>query len=101
MAETIAQLDGSIYVERVALFSAADRRRCKKAIKKAIQLQIEGRGYSFVEVLAECPTHLKMTPEKAEKWVKEQHGARLPAGREEGRHRRAVVHAAAPAASTR
>jgi 2-oxoisovalerate ferredoxin oxidoreductase beta subunit len=80
MAETIAQLDGSIYVERVALFSAADRRRCKKAIKKAIQLQVEGRGYSFVEVLAECPTHLKMTPEKAEKWVKEQMVPVFPLG---------------------
>jgi 2-oxoisovalerate ferredoxin oxidoreductase beta subunit len=71
MAETIAQLDGPVYVDRVALFSAADRRRCKKAIKKAMQLQVEGRGYTFVEVLAECPTHLKMTPENAEKWVKE------------------------------
>ena len=80
MAETIAQLDGSIYVERVALFSAADRRRCKKAIKKAIQLQMEGRGYTFVEVLAECPTHLKMTPENAEKWVKEQMVPVFPLG---------------------
>jgi 2-oxoisovalerate ferredoxin oxidoreductase beta subunit len=71
MAEQIALLDGPVYVERVALFSAADRRRCKKAIKKSMQLQMEGRGYSFVEVLAECPTHLKMTPDKAEKWVKE------------------------------
>jgi 2-oxoisovalerate ferredoxin oxidoreductase beta subunit len=80
MAELVAQLDGSVYVERVALFSAPDRRRCKKAIKKAIQLQIEGRGYSFVEVLAECPTHLKMTPEKAEKWVKEKMVPVFPLG---------------------
>ncbi len=71
MAETIAQLDGPVYVERTALYSAADRKKTKKAIKKAMQLQMEGRGYSFVEVLAECPTHLKMTPDKAEKWVKE------------------------------
>jgi 2-oxoisovalerate ferredoxin oxidoreductase beta subunit len=80
MAETIAQLDGSVYVDRVALFSAADRRRCKKAIKKGIQLQMEGRGYSFIEVLAECPTHLKVTPEKAEKWVKEQMVPVFPLG---------------------
>jgi 2-oxoisovalerate ferredoxin oxidoreductase beta subunit len=80
MAETIAQLDGPVYVDRVALFSAADRRRCKKAIKKAMQLQIEGRGYTFVEVLAECPTHLKMTPENAEKWVKEQMVPIFPLG---------------------
>jgi 2-oxoisovalerate ferredoxin oxidoreductase beta subunit len=71
MSEMIAQLDGSIYVERVALFSAAERKKTKRAVKKALQLQVEGRGYTFIEVLAECPTHLKMTPDKAEKWVKE------------------------------
>jgi len=71
MAELIAQLDGPVYVERVALFDAKQRRLAKKAIHKAMQIQVEGRGYAFVEVLAECPTHLKATPEAAEKWVKE------------------------------
>jgi 2-oxoisovalerate ferredoxin oxidoreductase beta subunit len=71
MAEMIAGLEGPIYVERVALFDAKNRRLAKKAIKKAVQNQVEGRGYSFVEVLAECPTHLKMDPEATEKWVKE------------------------------
>jgi len=72
MAELIAQLDGPVYVERVALFDAKQRVRAKKAIKKAVQLQVEGKGFAFVEVLAECPTHLKKTPEEAETWVKEQ-----------------------------
>ena len=71
MAELIGQLDGPIYVERVALFDAKQRIKAKKAIQKALRLQVEGRGYSFIEVLAECPTHLKSTPEAAEKWVKE------------------------------
>ncbi|WP_306599495.1 2-oxoacid:acceptor oxidoreductase family protein [Geothrix sp. 21YS21S-2] len=71
MAEVIAGLDGPVYVERVALFDAKNRRLAKKAIKKAVQCQVEGRGYAFVEVLAECPTHLKMSPEDTEKWVKE------------------------------
>jgi 2-oxoisovalerate ferredoxin oxidoreductase beta subunit len=71
MAELIAQLDGPIYVERVALFDAKNRRLAKKAIKKAVQNQVENRGYSFVEVLSECPTHLKMSPEETEQWVKE------------------------------
>ena len=86
MAELIAGLDGPVYVERVALFDAKQRKKAKKAIKKAVQLQVEGRGYSFVEVLAECPTHLKMTPEETEKWVKEKMAPGLPARREEGRH---------------
>ena len=71
MAELIASLDGPVYVERVALFTAAARKKAARAIKKAVRIQKEGRGYAFVEVLAECPTHLKMTPDKAEEWVKE------------------------------
>ena len=71
MAELIAQLDGPIYVERVALYDAKQRVKAKKAIRKALRNQVEGRGYSFVEVLAECPTHLKMNPEEAESWVKD------------------------------
>ena len=71
MAEIIAGLDGPVYVERVALFDAKQRIKAKKAIQKALKLQVEGRGYAFIEVLAECPTHLKMSPEDTEKWVKE------------------------------
>ena len=72
MAELIAQLDGPVYVERVALYDAKQRTRAKKAIRKALQLQVENKGFAFVEVLAECPTHLGSTPEEAERWVKEQ-----------------------------
>ncbi len=71
MAELIAGLDGPIYVERVALYDAKQRIKAKKAIHKALRLQVEGRGYAFIEVLAECPTHLKKTPEEAERWVQE------------------------------
>jgi 2-oxoisovalerate ferredoxin oxidoreductase beta subunit len=71
MAEIIAQLPGSVYVERVALFDVKSRNKAKKAIKKGLKLQKENKGFSFIEVLAECPTHLKMTPLETEKWVKE------------------------------
>ncbi len=80
MAELVAQLDGPVYVERVALFNPKQRTRAKKAIKKAIQMQVEGRGLGFVEVLSECPTHLKMTPEEAEKWVEESMTKVFPLG---------------------
>ncbi|HYN42873.1 MAG TPA: 2-oxoacid:acceptor oxidoreductase family protein [Thermoanaerobaculia bacterium] len=72
MAELMAGLDGPVYVERVALFNPKQRNRAKKAIHKALQIQAEGRGFAFVEVLAECPTHLKLTPEETEKWVEEK-----------------------------
>ncbi len=80
MAELIASLDGPVYVERVALFWPAGRKKAARAIKKAVQLQVEGRGYAFIEVLAECPTHLKMTPDKAEEWVKENMVPVFPLG---------------------
>jgi 2-oxoisovalerate ferredoxin oxidoreductase beta subunit len=72
MAEMIAALDAPVYVERVALFDAKQRTRAARAIEKALRLQVEGKGFSFVEVLAECPTHLRITPQEAEVWVKEQ-----------------------------
>jgi 2-oxoisovalerate ferredoxin oxidoreductase beta subunit len=80
MAELIAQLDGPVYVERVALFNARERVKARKAIHKALTNQIEGRGYSFVEIIAECPTHLKMTPQEAEEWVKTKMAPVFPLG---------------------
>ncbi|MDH3215241.1 MAG: 2-oxoacid:acceptor oxidoreductase family protein [Candidatus Krumholzibacteria bacterium] len=71
VSELISQLDGPIYVERTALFDQKTRRRTQRAIKKAIQLQIENRGFGFVEVLSECPVHWGMTPVEAETWVRE------------------------------
>ncbi len=72
MAELIAQLDGPVYVERVALFDNKQRVKAQKAIRKALQIQVEGRGFAFVEILAECPLHMGQTPVEAERWVKER-----------------------------
>jgi 2-oxoisovalerate ferredoxin oxidoreductase beta subunit len=80
MAETVGQMDGPVYVERVALFDNKQRTRAKKAIKKALQLQVENRGLSFVEVLSECPTHLHLTPLETEQWVKENMVPVFPLG---------------------
>lgn len=80
MAEIMAQLDGPIYVERVALFDNKQRTRARKAILKALRLQVENKGFAFVEVLSECPTHLHMSSEEAEKWVKENMVPIFPLG---------------------
>jgi 2-oxoisovalerate ferredoxin oxidoreductase beta subunit len=80
MAETIGQLDGPIYVERCALFDNKQRVRARKAIKKALRLQVENRGLAFVEVLSECPVHLKLSPTEAEAWVKENMVPVFPLG---------------------
>ena len=80
MAELIAGLDGPVYVERVALYDAKQRNVARKAILKGLRLQAENRGFSFIEVLAECPTHLKLTPIETEQWVKTQMVPVFPLG---------------------
>jgi 2-oxoisovalerate ferredoxin oxidoreductase beta subunit len=80
VAEMIAQLDGPIYVERVALFDNKQRNRAKRAIRKALQLQVENRGLGFVEVLSECPTHWRLTPLESEQWVKDNMVPMFPLG---------------------
>jgi 2-oxoisovalerate ferredoxin oxidoreductase beta subunit len=80
MAEQIAQMDGPVYVERVALFDAKQRVKAQKAIRKAVRLQVQNRGFAFVEVLAECPLHLGLTPAEAERWVKEEMTPVFPLG---------------------
>ena len=80
MAELIASLDGPVYVERVALYDARQRLKARRAIRKGLTLQQEGRGYAFIEILSECPTHLKLSPTDAEQWVREQMEPVFPLG---------------------
>ncbi|MFQ5630085.1 MAG: 2-oxoacid:acceptor oxidoreductase family protein, partial [bacterium] len=80
IAEIMAQLDGPIYVERVALYDNKQRTRAKRAILKALRLQAENKGFAFVEVLSECPTHLKVDTAEAENWVKEKMTPIFPLG---------------------
>ena len=62
-----------------------------KAILKGLTLQVENRGFSFIEVLAECPTHLKLTPVETERWVKEQMLPVFPLGVKKDDSTRAVA----------
>ncbi len=80
VAELIAQLDGPVYVERVALYDAKHRVKAQKAIRKAVKLQIDGIGFSLVEVLSECPLHLGKSPQDASQWVKEAMEPVFPLG---------------------
>ncbi|MBQ3604613.1 MAG: 2-oxoglutarate oxidoreductase [Clostridia bacterium] len=72
VCELLSTVDGAAYLERVAVNSPANIKKAKKAIKKAFQNQIEGKGFSLVEVVSTCPTNWGMTPEKALKWVEEK-----------------------------
>ena len=80
MAEMLATLDGCVYAERVCVADMANLNKAKKAIKKAFQLQMENKGFTFVEVLSTCPTNWGMTPLKAVEWLKENMAAYYPLG---------------------
>jgi len=61
-AEMIAQLEAPVYVTRQALYDHKRIMAASRAIKKAFQCQVEGKGYSLVEILANCPTNWRMSP---------------------------------------
>ena len=72
VCEMLSTVDGAAYLERVSVNNPANIKKAKKAIKKAFQNQIEGKGFSLIEVVSTCPTNWGMTPEKALKWVEEK-----------------------------
>lgn len=80
VCEVFAMLDGTSYLERVAVSNPAAVIKAKKAIAKAFQYQINKTGFSLVEVLSPCPTNWKMTPIQACKWVDEEMTKVFPLG---------------------
>jgi 2-oxoglutarate ferredoxin oxidoreductase subunit beta len=80
MCELLAQLEGAKYLERTSVHSAQHVIKTKKAIKKAFQNQIEGKGFSMVEVLSMCPTNWGMNPLEGAKFVEEKMMPLYPLG---------------------
>ena len=72
VSEMLSTLDGPEYIARVAVNNVKNVREAKKAIKKAFENQINGKGFSLVEVVSSCPTNWGMTPVDALKWVDEK-----------------------------
>ncbi len=72
VCELLATLEGPAYLERVTVNSVPNIRRAKKAIVKAFRNQIEGKGFSLVEILSSCPTNWGMTPQAALKWINDK-----------------------------
>ncbi len=69
--ELLNTLEAPYYIERCAVYDVKHINQTKKAIKKAIQNQIDGKGYSFVEILSMCPTNWGVDPTKAAEWVRD------------------------------
>ena len=70
VCEMLSTLDGVALAQRVTVDCVKNVNIAKKAIRKAFENQIEGRGYSIVEVLSTCPTNWGKTPKEAFEWLK-------------------------------
>lgn len=71
ICELLKTLDGPAYLERVAVNDVKNVRAAKRAIEKAFRNQVEGKGFSLVEVLSTCPTNWGLTPQKALGWLED------------------------------
>lgn len=87
VCELLNALDAPWHIERVALDSAAGVRRARKALLTAFKAQVDGKGYSLVEVLSPCPVHTRMTPLESLRFLKEKMIPAFPLGvfRKEGK----------------
>ena len=72
ICEMLSQLEGPEYLCRVAVNNVKNVNAAKKAIRKAFENQVQGKGFSLVEVVSACPTNWGMTPQKALEWIDEK-----------------------------
>jgi len=80
ISEMLSLLPGVKYIERVSLHSPQEIIKTKKAIKRAFMNQIEGVGFSLVEILSPCPTYWGRSPKQALDWIKEVMQKEFPLG---------------------
>lgn len=80
MSEMLAQIEGAYYIERVSLHNMANVNKAKKAIRKAFEYQMEGKGFTMVELLSTCPTNWGMNPVESINWLKENMIPHYPLG---------------------
>ena len=80
VSEMLATLDGPAYIERVTVDTVPNIKKAKAAIKKAFQLQMEGKGFTLVEVVSTCPTNWGMSPQESFKWMRENMLPHYPLG---------------------
>jgi 2-oxoglutarate ferredoxin oxidoreductase subunit beta len=80
IAELLSTIEGTVYVARTSVDSVKNLLETKKAIKKAFQYQMDGKGFSLVEMLSPCPVDWKLSPVEATLWIQEEMTAIFPLG---------------------
>jgi 2-oxoglutarate ferredoxin oxidoreductase subunit beta len=80
VAELLSSLSGVAYISRVSATSPANVTKAKRAVRKAFETQIQGKGFSLVEFLSTCPINWGMSPLEAMKWIDEKMSLYYPLG---------------------
>lgn len=97
VCELLAALEAPVYLERVALGDNKMIMRAARAIRRAVQNQVEGRGFSLVEILSPCPTIWRFQPTEAQRWVREKMIPVFPLGVYRDRTKESQPEAKGPA----
>ncbi len=71
ITELAANLEGTCYVTRQSVHTVAAINRAKRAIRKAFEYSMQGKGSNLVEIVSTCNSGWKMSPAKANKWMEE------------------------------
>lgn len=80
MCELIDELNAPVFIERVSLADVGRIRKAKTAIRKALEVQRDGKGYAFVEILAQCPTNLRLDVQGTTDFIINQMEKEYPVG---------------------
>ena len=71
VSEMLATTSGAAYIERVTIDTVPHIKQAKKAIKKAFETQIAGKGFSLIEVVSTCPTNWGLSPVESMNWLRD------------------------------
>jgi len=71
VSELLSTLQAPVYIERVGLGDNKQIAQTARAIKRGIENQVQGLGFSLIEVLSPCPTIWKLNPVEAQHWVRD------------------------------
>ncbi|HVJ08002.1 MAG TPA: 2-oxoacid:acceptor oxidoreductase family protein [Acidisarcina sp.] len=71
VSELLATLEAPVYIERVGLGDNRQIAQAARAVRRAVENQVHGLGFSMVEVLSPCPTIWKMSSVEAQRWVRD------------------------------
>lgn len=96
VCELLASLEAPVYLERVALTDGKNVMKAARAVRRAVENQVRGLGFSLVEILSACPTIWKKDPTESRRWISEEMIKVFPLGVYRDRTKEVMPQAARP-----